>query len=458
MNVDEVTGTRVRAWALAAWPRLTRPWRGRRGAVAWYASFAVYAGAIGAFSGPARDRWWGIWAFGGYAAAVAVSWCLPSRRGRLAARVVAMAGALAAPVVWLATQEPMTPDVTVVTRSASLLIHHGTPYLPTAALARGGPLAYNPYLPAMALFGLPRALGLPGLAGDPRPWLAAVTFLLLALAFRVVVPGSSRGAALRLAAIGISSPILAFPIALGITDPPIIAATIAALALLTRSPLVGSAAVARRTWAAAILIGVASALKYTAWPGLAVLIVMTATRDGARAAARLTAVALATAVVLVVGLAPAALKAPAVIAENTIAYPLGLTAAQTPAQSPLPGHVLATFGPVGQAAALVLLIASGLAMAAWLFFRPPATPAAAGVRLTIGLVLMFGLSPETRFGYFFYPIALLGWLVLTRPATARVSRPDTAGHPGDGGDDDGGDPAEPEGTAEHLAATRPGPK
>jgi hypothetical protein len=134
---------------------------------------------------------------------------------------------------------------------------------------------------------------------------------------------------------------------------------------------------------------------------------MTAARDGARAAARFTAVALAAAVVLVVGLAPAALKSPAALAENTIAYPLGLTAARTPAQSPLPGHVLATFGQVGQAAALVLLIASGLAMAVWLFLRPPATPAAAGVRLTAGLVLMFGLSPETRFGYFFYPIALL---------------------------------------------------
>jgi Glycosyltransferase family 87 len=430
--MDEVTSAHMRASALAAWSRLTRPWRGRRGGVAWYAAFAVYAGAIGAFSGPGRDRWWGIWSVGGYATAAAVAWCLPSRRGQLAALAVAVAGALFAPVVWLATQQPMTPDVTVVTRSASLLIHHGTPYLPAAALARGGVLAYNPYLPAMSIFGLPRALGLPGLAGDPRPWLAAATFLLLVAAFRIVTPGSSPAVAVRLAAIGIASPVLAFPIALGITDPPITAVAIVALALLTRSPLVDTAAITRRTWVAAILTGAASALKYTAWPVLAVLVVMTAARDGARAVGRFTIGALTAAVVLAVGLAPAALSAPAALAQNTIAFPLGLTTAKSPAQSPLPGHILATFGPTGHAAALVLLITSGLAVAAWLLIRPPATPAAATLRLAVGLVLMFSLSPDTRFGYLFYPIALVGWLVLTRPATPRAFHPDAADYARDG--------------------------
>ena len=28
---------------------------------------------------------------------------------------------------------------------------------------------------------------------------------------------------------------------------------------------------------------------------------------------------------------------------------------------------------------------------------------------------MFTLAPATRWGYFVYPIGLLGWLVLTRP-------------------------------------------
>ena len=42
--------------------------------------------------------------------------------------------------------------------------------LPAVRAARpGGWLAYNPYLPAMAVFGLPKALVLPGLLADPRP-------------------------------------------------------------------------------------------------------------------------------------------------------------------------------------------------------------------------------------------------------------------------------------------------
>src|SRR5215469_10969768 len=160
---------------------------------AWYAAFAIYAGCVAAFSGPGLDHWWGIWAAGAYAAAAAVAFLYRSRAGQLTALVVAVAGALVAPLTWLATQEPSTPDVTVVARSGGLLLHHGTPYLPLAQLAHGGWLAYDPYLPVMAVFGLPKALGLPGILGDPRPWLAAVTFALLYATFRIT---TKRGAAL----------------------------------------------------------------------------------------------------------------------------------------------------------------------------------------------------------------------------------------------------------------------
>jgi hypothetical protein len=30
---------------------------------------------------------------------------------------------------------------------------------------------------------------------------------------------------------------------------------------------------------------------------------------------------------------------------------------------------------------------------------------------------MFTLAPATRWGYFVYPLALIGWLLLTRPGT-----------------------------------------
>jgi hypothetical protein len=399
-------------------------------AAAWFAVFAVYAGGVAVFSGPGHDRSWGIWASFGYATAAVLAAAWPTRRGRLAALTASLAGALAAPVVWLATQAPATPDVAVVTRSAALLLHHGSPYLPLSQLAHGGFLAYNPYLPVMAVFGLPRALGVPGLAGDPRPWLAAATFLLLGAAFRIALGERAwTGRSLRLAALAVASPVLAFPLAEGITDPPVLALTCLALALLA-GPARAGAGLARSAarpgaWlapgacAAAVTIGVACAMKYTAWPAVAVLAAMVAARDGARSAARFAATAVGAAAVLTAGLAPAAMAAPAALIQNTLAYPLGLTRVRTPAQSPLPGHLLATLGPAGHLAAIMLLIAVGLGIAASLVTWPPADGAAAARRLALGLALMFALSPATRFGYFAYPAGLYGFLALTGQATSR---------------------------------------
>jgi hypothetical protein len=408
-------------------------WLARLGRVcrrveAWYAGFAIYAACMALLSGPGMDHDWGIWASGGYGAAAILSWRWPTRRGRAAALAAAAAGAVAGPAAWLAICAPATPDVTVVSRAGVLLLRHGSPYLAGAQLAHGGFLAYNPYLPVMAVFGLPHALGLPGLAGDPRPYLAAATAGLLAAAFWVVcrsrpeaaktaafITGGFRPAAWAAAAFVVASPLMALSIAVGITDGPIIALVILAMALAARR---GAPA-----WPAAVVLGVACAMKYTAWPALAVLVAMAATRDGGRAAARFAAAALATASALVVALAPAAFTGRAgwagltALAANTVGYPLGLTRTRSPAQSPLPGHLLTTLGPAGHAVALGLLIAAGLAIAAWVVVRPPGTVAAATYRIAAGLAVLFVFSPATRFGYLDYPLVLCGWLALTHPGS-----------------------------------------
>ena len=67
---------------------------------------------------------------------------------------------------------------------------------------------------------------------------------------------------------------------------------------------------------------------------------MVKARDGGRAAVRFGAVALGAAAALTAALAPAALPDPDALLRNTVAYPLGLTGAASPAQSPLPGHLL----------------------------------------------------------------------------------------------------------------------
>jgi hypothetical protein len=159
-----------------------------------------------------------------------------------------------------------------------------------------------------------------------------------------------------------------------------------------------------------------------------VIAAMLVTRDGARVAVRFAAVSVVTAAGLVVVTAPALLATPAALLQNTVLFPLGLTLHHTPAASPLPGHILASTGRAGHLVAVGLLIAAALGVAVSLVVRPPADVPAAARRLALGLALLFLLAPATRFGYFAYPAALLGWSALTRGdrATAGSSGPAVA--------------------------------
>ena len=193
--------------------------------------------------------------------------------------LVSLAGALAAPVTWLVTRVAPTPEVQVISRSAVLLLQHGTPYLPQGQLDSW--LSYNPYLPLMAVFGLPKALGASGLFGDPRLWLTATSIALIWVAFTVAAPHRHctwcRYNVLLSTIFIAASPVIAFPLAVGITDPPVIALMFLTLALIARPSNVYRAAVA---------LGVACAMKATAWPAVPVLAAMLAARDAARSAWR----------------------------------------------------------------------------------------------------------------------------------------------------------------------------
>ena len=79
----------------------------------------------------------------------------------------------------------------------------------------------------------------------------------------------------------------------------------------------------------------------------------------------------------------------------------------------------------GHWAAVGLLVAAGIGFAVSLIIRPPLDARAAAWRLALGLAVMFTLAPATRWGYFVYPIGLVGWMLLTReaPATSGEPRP-----------------------------------
>ncbi len=68
-----------------------------------------------------------------------------------------------------------------------------------------------------------------------------------------------------------------------------------------------------------------------------------------------------------------------------------------------------------------------MALAASLVLRPPGDVPAAARRLALGLALMFALSPATRFGYFAYPVALCGWITLSRICADSGGNPELTG-------------------------------
>jgi len=389
--------------------------------------FTVYATALAVDTGHA-DRTWAIWAAAAYAVTTLILWVTRDKNiPVMVPLLVALAGALAAPVTWLITRVSPTAEVDVISRSAVLLLQHGSPYLPQGQLASW--LSYNPYLPVMALFGLPRALGASGLFGDPRLWLTATSFALIWAAFAIAAPHrhceNCRRHVWMSTVFIAASPVIAFPLAVGITDPPVMALMFLTLALIAKPSNV---------YRAAVTLGVACAMKATAWPAIPVLTAMLAARDAARSAWRFVGTTVVVAVVLSCALAPTALSNPVAFVQNTVLFPLGLTRHKTPAASPLPGHLLAMTGMAGHWTAVGLLIASGLGFAVSLVVRPPADARASALRLALGLAVMFTLAPATRWGYFVYPIGLLGWMVLTWPATA-------SGASGEGGVSGGGDVA-----------------
>jgi hypothetical protein len=383
-------------------------WLNRRRLLIANGAFAIYATALAVDTGHA-DRTWAIWAAVAYGVTTVVLWLTRhSRVPLIMPLLVALAGALAAPVVWLATRVTPTAEVKVISQSAVLLLQHGTPYLPQGQLDSW--VSYNPYLPVMAVFGLPKALGATGLWADPRLWLTAVSIALIWAAFAVAAPHrhceDCRHGVLLSTVFIAASPVIAFPLAVGITDPPVIALMFLTLALIARpSGLIKAAAA----------LGVACAMKATAWPAVPVFTAMLAARDGVRKAWRFAAATLVIAGVLSVLMAPAALANPYAFLQNTVLFPLGLTKHKTPAASPLPGHLLADTGMAGHWAAVGLLVAAGVAFVVWLIVRPPKDARAAAWRLAVGLAVMFTLAPATRWGYFVYPIGLVGWVLLTRP-------------------------------------------
>lgn len=394
-----------------------------------YAVSAVFAAVTAATSTLLPHRAWGTLATIGYAlAALAAAGQLLARRRRpgtplagLPARwaVTGFAWATTAllPVIAQSIQraggrtDRAQEEVIVVEHAGERLAEHGTPYLGHDAIAALPPgeqlLGYTPYQPGMALFGLPRAAA-DAWWTDARVWFALVTALALAaavLTLRATAgPAAPRRDAAVLRAVQAATvlPVCALTLATGGDDLPVLALCLLALAL----------AAAGRPGRAGLAVGVAGALKLFAWPVAVVLVCWAVTR---RAGLRTALGALG---LPVLALLPVLLVDRDALVENVLRFPLGHGLVTSPAQSPFPGHLIASALPAGRVVAAALLVAVGVAIAVRLLRRPPRTAAATALICGYGLLAAILLMPSTRFGYLLYPLALL----VTAPALALADR------------------------------------
>ncbi|WOX15483.1 glycosyltransferase 87 family protein [Streptomyces sp. N50] len=387
-------------------------------AVGWCLA-AVWALGFPLVSHLHTHRVWGLSAAIGYGCAAIAACRLPWPRARTASLVCALAGAVVVPLTYLVLTGAQQSEVGVIERSGALMLHQGTPYLAHPHEA----VEYTPYLPGMALFGMPRALlgadhGALSLLGDARVWCALVLLGCLEAGRRVLnTPGPARpprdgrlpyGTALSLL---IASPLVALPLCVSGVDLPLTGLCCLALACAARD----------RPVAAGLALAAACSLKWTAWPAVAVAVALLGWSYGRRAAVRGAVTATAGTALLIL---PSALLAPRAMVEQVLAFPTGMGGVATPADSPLPGRLLADLGPVGWYAAVGLLLLGALTVGASLLLRPPTGLVSAAQRLAAGLCVGFLLAPAGRFGYLALPIVLVVWTRQAAPERAtRVVRP-----------------------------------
>ncbi|MFF4319823.1 glycosyltransferase 87 family protein [Streptomyces sp. NPDC001568] len=371
----------------------------------WTAGWLLAAGwalSFPLFSSLGPHRLWGWCAGAGYLAAAGAT-ALGRRRAALGA---ALLGAIAVPLVYLVLTGQGQSEVAVIERAGRLLLRTGRIYVDQPA----GVEEYTPYLPGMALLGVPRALleGAFGAGGswavrplgDARIWCAAVLFGALWAGRRLL--GGTRSPLLPVL---VASPVVALPLVVSGVDLPL--AGLCCLAL--------AAAGSGRPGLSGAALAAACALKWTALPAVAVAVALLGALRGARAAVRCAAVATAGTVALVL---PGLLLQPAELWRQVFAFPTGRADVPTPASSPLPGHLLAELGPWGWYLTVGLLLLGGVAVAVSLVVRPPRTVEAAAHRLALGLTLAFLLAPAGRFGYLALPVLLVAWARTAAPVGA----------------------------------------
>jgi Glycosyltransferase family 87 len=293
--------------------------------------------------------------------------------------------------------------------------------------------AYDPYLPLMALFGGPRSTDASPRLTDARVAFSVFTILIVVVAMALCRgPTGPRVLALQSMTV---LPTAALPLATGGDDLPVAALLLLGLVLLQR----------RRPLWAGVALGVAASMKITAWPLAALAFLVARDKNGARGRRPSLAVVIGIVGVMIPAVLPTASENFSAFIENVVRFPLGLAGVQSPAASPLIGHLVVSLFPGIHRLFTGAVAAVGLGILAYVLVRRrPTTPAALSRLVGWVMTVAILLAPATRVGYLLYPIDFFVWAWLLRsedgvdpvPAVLeRVRRPVPVGAPGP--DDDG---------------------
>jgi hypothetical protein len=299
--------------------------------------------------------------------------------------------------------------------------------------------AYNPYLPLMALFGGPRSTDASPRLTDARVAFSVFTILIVVVAMALCRgPTGPRVLALQSMTV---LPTAALPLATGGDDLPVAALLLLGLVLLQR----------RRPLWAGVALGVAASMKITAWPLAALAFLVARDKNGARGRRPSLAVAIGIVGVMIPAVLPTATENLSAFIENVVRFPLGLAGVQSPAASPLIGHLVVSVFPGIHRVFTGAVAVVGLGVLGYVLVRRrPTTPAALSRLIGWVMTVAILLAPATRVGYLLYPVDFFVWAWLLRgeesvdpvPDPGRVLAPVHAGPGGPGPDAPGGSPPE----------------
>jgi Glycosyltransferase family 87 len=337
---------------------------------------------------------------------------------RIGVAICVFAGALAIPlgfeILWRfdgVAGSHEQPEVQTVEVGGQDLVKGHDPYIKIERLphavryhAPGEPnyAGFLPYLPLMAVLGVPSDIWPNNGLSDARIFFCLTTLAVAAVALYLC--GASGRRKIRAVQVLVILPLASLPLATGGDDIPVVAFLLLAMVLAQR----------RNPFLSGLALGIASAMKFTAWP--VALLALFAARDRRGQRRPLTMLA-GILVVAIPTIFPFALRGPFALIDDVVLFPLGLSAIPSTAASALPGHVLVTWFPsLSRALPVSVGLILAVVLARHLYRRTPSTVSQVCTISGVVMAVLILLAPSPRVGYLLYPVNFFVWAYLLAEA------------------------------------------